>query len=137
MIEDDNPIIVEFLTEVYENLDQLDQDLVDLEAHPKKKSLLDNIFRTVHTIKGTCGFLSFSKLESISHVSENLLSKMREGELEMNQDIANALLMMVDAIRQILSCIESDRNEGDVDYADFVVLVLDVDRVVETEALKV
>ena len=114
------PIINEFLTESYENLDQLDQDLVELEANPEEISLLASIFRTIHTIKGTCGFLGFSKLESIAHVGENLLSQLRDGEMKMNPQIANALLAMVDAVRQILACIESDRSEGDVDYSNLV-----------------
>lgn len=114
------PIINEFLTESYENLDQLDQDLVELEANPEEVSLLASIFRTIHTIKGTCGFLGFSKLESIAHVGENLLSQLRDGEMKMNPQIANALLAMVDAVRQILSCIESERSEGDVDYSNLV-----------------
>ncbi len=114
------PIINEFLTESYENLDQLDQDLVELEANPEEISLLASIFRTIHTIKGTCGFLGFSKLESIAHVGENLLSQLRDGEMKMNPQIANALLALVDAVRQILSCIESDRSEGDVDYSQLV-----------------
>ncbi len=110
-------------TESYENLDQLDQDLVDLEANPEEKSLLVSIFRTIHTIKGTCGFLGFTKLESIAHVGENLLSKMRDGELAMTQDIANSLLTMVDAIREIMSNIEADHSEGDIDYSDLVALI--------------
>ncbi len=114
------PIINEFLTESYENLDQLDQDLVELEAHPDEQSLLASIFRTIHTIKGTCGFLGFTKLESVAHVGENLLSKLRDGELSMTPAIASALLSMVDAIRQVLSCIEKDQNEGDVDYSALV-----------------
>ena len=65
-MDDMSSIIGEFLTESYENLDQLDQHLVDLEANPGEKNLLASIFRTIHTIKGTCGFLGFSKLESIA-----------------------------------------------------------------------
>jgi len=122
-MDDMSPIISEFLTESYENLDQLDQDLVDLEANPEEKSLLASIFRTIHTIKGTCGFLGFTKLESIAHVGENLLSKLRDGELEMTQDIANSLLTMVDAVREILSNIEDDRSEGDINYSDLVELM--------------
>ncbi len=122
-MDDMSPIISEFLTESYENLDQLDQDLVDLEANPEEKSLLASIFRTIHTIKGTCGFLGFIKLESIAHVGENLLSKLRDGDLAMTQDIANSLLTMVDAVREILSNIENDRSEGDIDYSDLVELM--------------
>ncbi len=122
-MDDMSPIIGEFLTESYENLDQLDQDLVGLEANPEEKSLLASIFRTIHTIKGTCGFLGFTKLESVAHVGENLLSKLRDGELSMTSDIADSLLMMVDAVREILSNIESNRSEGDIDYSDLIELI--------------
>ncbi|GJL78037.1 MAG: chemotaxis protein CheA [Nitrospinaceae bacterium] len=113
-------IINEFLVESNENLDQLDQDLVDLEQNPSETNILASIFRTIHTIKGTCGFIGFSKLESIAHVGENLLSKLRDGELTINPPITSALLSMVDAIRQILSCIENSQNEGDVDYSELI-----------------
>jgi two-component system chemotaxis sensor kinase CheA len=122
-MDDMSSIIGEFLTESYENLDQLDQHLVDLEANPGEKNLLASIFRTIHTIKGTCGFLGFSKLESIAHVGENLLSKLRDGDLSMTPDIAHSLLTMVDAVREILSSIEKDRTEGDVDYSALVSLI--------------
>jgi two-component system chemotaxis sensor kinase CheA len=115
-----DPIVNEFLVESHENLDQLDKHFVDLEQDPTDKGLLSGIFRTIHTIKGTCGFLGFSKLESIAHVGENLLSKLRDGELALSEDITNALLAMVDAIRQILSSIENQENEGDVDYSSLV-----------------
>jgi two-component system, chemotaxis family, sensor kinase CheA len=113
-------IVNEFLVESNENLDQLDQDLVDLEQNPSETGILASIFRTIHTIKGTCGFIGFSKLESVAHVGENLLSKLRDGELTINPPITSALLAMVDAIRQILSCIENSQNEGDVDYSELI-----------------
>ena len=113
-------IINEFIVESYENLDQLDQDLVGLEKNPGEVSILSSIFRTIHTIKGTCGFIGFSKLESVAHVGENLLSKLRDGELTLNPPITSALLAMVDAIRQMLSCIEESQNEGDVDYSELI-----------------
>jgi two-component system, chemotaxis family, sensor kinase CheA len=113
-------IVNEFLVESNENLDQLDQDLVDLEQNPSETGILASIFRTIHTIKGTCGFIGFSKLESVAHVGENLLSKLRDGELTIDPPITSALLAMVDAIRQILSCIENSQNEGDVDYSELI-----------------
>ncbi len=113
-------IINEFIVESYENLDQLDQDLVGLEQNPGEVSILSSIFRTIHTIKGTCGFIGFSKLESVAHVGENLLSKLRDGELVLNPPITSALLAMVDAIRQMLSCVEESQNEGDVDYSELI-----------------
>jgi len=114
------PIVNEFLTESYENLDKLDQELVSLEDNPGDKTILSSIFRTIHTIKGTCGFLGFSKLESVAHVGESLLSKLRDGELSLDAAKTSALLSMVDAIRQILACLEKDKNEGDVDYTALV-----------------
>ncbi len=113
-------VVNEFLVESYDNLDQIDRDLVDLEQNPSDKELLSSIFRVIHTIKGTCGFLGFSKLESLAHVGENLLSRLREGELVLNPTIASALLKMVDAVRQILGSIESDKNQGNVDYSALI-----------------
>ena len=67
-------IVQEFLVESHENLDQLDRDLVALEAAPGSRELLSSIFRTIHTIKGTSGFLAFNRLEKVTHVGESLLS---------------------------------------------------------------
>ena len=128
-LEDDSEdidIIKEFLLESSENLDEIDQDLVALEKNPKDKNLLSSIFRALHTIKGTCGFVGFSKLESIAHVSESLLSKLRDDELQYNSDIASSLMSMVDSVRQILSCIENEGNEGDVNYSQLVERLTDL-----------
>ncbi len=113
-------IIQEFLVESYENLDQLDRDLVTLEQNPQDRDRLASIFRTIHAIKGTCGFFGFSKLESVAHVGENLLSKLRDGVLQLNPEITSALLAMVDAVRAILSNIEGTGQEGDGDYGGLI-----------------
>jgi len=63
-------IVQDFLVESYENLDRLDRDLVGLEKNPKDADALAGVFRTIHTIKGTCGFLGFTKLEKVAHVGE-------------------------------------------------------------------
>lgn len=89
----------EFLLESYENLDRLDQDFVKLEAQPGNLELLKSIFRTIHTIKGTCGFLGFTKLETLAHAGESLLSILRDGHLVLTAEITTALLAMVDAVR--------------------------------------
>ena len=106
-------IVREFLVESKENLDSLDRELVHLEGDPRNRDTLASIFRTIHTIKGTCSFLGFTKLESVAHVGENLLSKLRDGELELSSSITTALLAMVDAIRQMLDSIESSGSEGE------------------------
>ena len=113
-------VVREFLVESHENLDRLDRELVDLEKVPEDREILASIFRTIHTIKGTCGFLGFSKLESVTHVGENLLGRLRDGELTLNPEITSALLATVDAVRQMLSSIEQTNTEGDVDYSELV-----------------
>jgi two-component system, chemotaxis family, sensor kinase CheA len=113
-------VVREFLVESYENLDRLDRDLVALEQRPDDRELLAAIFRCIHTIKGTCGFLGFGKLESVSHVGESLLSLLRDGKLSLDPAITSALLELVDAVRQILGCIEADGREGEVDYSGLV-----------------
>jgi two-component system chemotaxis sensor kinase CheA len=114
MVDDD--IVKEFLVESYENLDQLDRDLMALEETPDDKSRLSSVFRTIHTIKGTSGFLAYPHLEHIAHVGENLLVKLRDGVLRLNAEMTSALLEMVDAIRSILGNIDSTGTEGDEAY---------------------
>ncbi|HZR65748.1 MAG TPA: chemotaxis protein CheA [Terriglobales bacterium] len=112
----DNDIIQDFLAESGENLDRLDRELVGLEKNPSDKDALAGIFRTIHTIKGTCGFLGFNKLEKVAHVGENLLTRLRDGQLTLNPEITTALLEMVDAIRQMLDEIRNTGQDGQSDY---------------------
>ena len=99
-------LIKEFVVETYENLDMLDRAMVELEKDPQHKLSLDNIFRTIHTLKGTCGFVNCSRLEKLAHVGENLLGRIREGSLMLNAERASALLSMVDAVRHAISILE-------------------------------
>jgi len=124
-------VVKEFLVESYENLDEMDRDLVELEQNPKPEDIA-RIFRTLHTIKGTCGFLGFSRLESVAHASENLLSKLRDGELQVNADIASALLATVDAIRNMMAVIEEEGS--DENTADFSDLVKELERLQKGDA---
>ena len=112
---DDAEMVKEFLTESYENLDRLDRELVALEKDPQNRDALAGVFRTIHTIKGTCGFLGFGKLEKVAHVGENLLSLLRDGRLLLTPEITTALLAMVDAVRQILGQIQASGQEGNAD----------------------
>jgi two-component system, chemotaxis family, sensor kinase CheA len=122
-VEDMDEIVQEFLVESHENLDQLDHDLVELEQDPTSRALLSSIFRTIHTIKGTSGFLAFSQLESITHVGENLLSRLRDGALVLSPDMTSALLAMVDAVRAVLGQIEETGREGDDDHTDLLAIL--------------
>ncbi|HTV59450.1 MAG TPA: Hpt domain-containing protein [Verrucomicrobiae bacterium] len=116
----ENEIVQEFLAESYENLDRLDRELVGLEKDPKDRNALASVFRTIHTIKGTCGFLGFNKLEKVAHVGENLLTLLREGQLVLNPEITTALLSMVDAIRQMLAEIQSTGKDGEENYLELM-----------------
>jgi two-component system chemotaxis sensor kinase CheA len=117
MPANDSDIVSEFLAESYENLDRLDRELVSLEKDPQNRDALAGVFRTIHTIKGTCGFLGFGKLEKVAHAGENLLSLLRDGRLILTPEITTVLLGMVDAIRQILAEIKTTGLEGNADYS--------------------
>ena len=112
-------IVAEFLVESYEALDQLDQDLISLETSATTETLA-SIFRTMHTIKGTCGFLGFGHLEGVTHAAESLLSLLRDGEIGVTPDITTALLSTVDAVREMLATIERTGADGDSGHASLV-----------------
>ena len=113
-------LIKEFLVESNENLDRLDSELVKLETDPSSHDLLSSIFRTIHTIKGSCGFLGFSKLEKVAHVGESLLSRLRDGKLSLTPDFTSGLLAMVDAIRTMLGEIQSTEQDGNETYPGLI-----------------
>jgi two-component system chemotaxis sensor kinase CheA len=114
----DEELVEAFLEESHENLDQLDLDLVALESRPHDPELLARVFRAIHTIKGTSGFLGYERLQSLSHSGEDLLSALRAGDLTIDADITTSLLALVDAIREILRHIAADGHEGDDDLGD-------------------
>ncbi|QJW98030.1 Hpt domain-containing protein [Frigoriglobus tundricola] len=115
-----DPQLIDFLAESAENLDQLDRDFVALEQCPTDRARLSSVFRTIHTIKGTCGFFGFGALEAVTHVGENLLSRLRDGELLLTPESATALLALVDAVRGMLNHIARTGAEGTGDYAALV-----------------
>jgi two-component system chemotaxis sensor kinase CheA len=117
-VSEDEEIVQAFLEESRENLDQLDHDLVDLEARPSDPELLARVFRTIHTIKGTCGFLGYRRLEALTHVGEDLLGAIRAGDLVLDAGITTSLLGLIDAVRAVLGRIEAGGDEGDDDHAD-------------------
>jgi two-component system, chemotaxis family, sensor kinase CheA len=104
-------LLSEFLTETSENLAVLDVELVRLEQNPNNPELLSNIFRLVHTIKGTCGFLGLPRLEHVAHASENVLGKFRDGELQVTPGAVSAILQSLDTIKGILASLEATEAE--------------------------
>jgi two-component system chemotaxis sensor kinase CheA len=115
-VEAIDEIVAEFLVESHENLDQLDRDLLALEQDPGSPELLAGVFRTIHTIKGTSGFLAFGRLERLTHIGENLLSGLRDGRIALTDARSTALLQTVDAIRGVLAEIEASGSEGNPDH---------------------
>ncbi len=108
-------IVREFLVESDQKLDVLDRELVQLEKDPTNREGLASVFRNIHNLKGASAFLGFTKLESLAHVGENLLSKLRDGEAKLNPEVTTVLLQMVDAIRRILGQIAKSGAEGSRD----------------------
>jgi len=82
-------IVRDFLIESSENLDRLDQELVKLESEPSSQELLASVFRTIHTIKGSCGFLGFAQLEKVAHAGESLLSRLRDGKVTLTEKMTS------------------------------------------------
>jgi two-component system chemotaxis sensor kinase CheA len=120
MTDDMEEVVRDFLDESRENLDRIDIDLVALEKDPEDKSIVARIFRTIHTIKGTCGFLGFTRLEGVTHAGENVLSALRDEEIAPNPEMTTVLLTMVDAVREMLARIESTGDEGTGDYSKII-----------------
>jgi two-component system chemotaxis sensor kinase CheA len=107
----------EFLVESQEGLDRMERCLTDLENRPGDAALIAEIFRSVHTIKGTTGFLGYKRLEKIAHAGENLLGMLREGNIRASTPVVSELLHLLDALRSILCCIEREDGEGTGDDA--------------------
>ncbi len=121
-MDDMQEIMEDFLIEAFEMVEQLDQDLVELEANPEDLELLNRIFRVAHTIKGSSSFLNFDILTSLTHNMEDVLNKARRGELKITPDIMDVVLVSVDLMKALLNAIRdsgSDTNSG-VDIADTV-----------------
>jgi|SRR5580658_511470 two-component system chemotaxis sensor kinase CheA len=133
-MNDSDDIVKEFLVESYENLDRLDRDLITLEKNPNDREVLGSIFRTIHTIKGTSGFLAFDKLGAVAHVGESLLGRLRDGELVLNPGITTALLATVDAVRQMLASIEATGIEGERDDSALITRLTRLQQPVEVPA---
>jgi len=110
-------LLSEFLTESFENLGVLDVELVKLEQRPDDPELLSSIFRTVHTIKGTCGFLGLPRLERVAHAAENVLGRIRDGEIAVTPEAVTLVLEALDQIKWILERLEATEAEPPGDDA--------------------
>jgi two-component system, chemotaxis family, sensor kinase CheA len=125
-------LLAEFLTETNEFLETVDNDLVKLESDPTDKDTLNNIFRLVHTIKGTCGFLGLPRLQFVAHAGETLLGKFRDGALVATPDTVQLVLESIDRIKEILADLEQTGSEPDGDDSE---LIGALERAAEGEAV--
>jgi two-component system chemotaxis sensor kinase CheA len=110
----------EFLIESQEGLDRMERCLTELEEKPQDAGLLAEIFRSVHTIKGTTGFLGYKRLEKLAHAGENLLGLLRDGKMAAGATVITTLLNLLDGLREILKTIEAQGTEGDGDDATLI-----------------
>jgi len=120
-------LLREFVTETNESLDVVDVELVRFEQDPNNAKILDNVFRLVHTIKGTCGFLGLPRLEALAHAAETLMGKFRDG-LPATNEAVTLILATIDRIKQILESLEREQREPEGVDND---LISDLERMVE------
>jgi two-component system chemotaxis sensor kinase CheA len=113
-------LLREFLTETSESLDTVDNQLVRFEQDPNNAKILDNIFRLVHTIKGTCGFLGLPRLEALAHAGETLMGKFRDG-MPVTADAVTLILSSIDRIKEILGGLEATETEPEGTDQDLIV----------------
>ncbi|PHS27042.1 MAG: hybrid sensor histidine kinase/response regulator [Robiginitomaculum sp.] len=113
-------LLEEFLTETSESLETVDSELVKFEQNPNDEETLNNIFRLVHTIKGTCGFLDLPRLEALAHAGETLLGKYRDKALVPNSDTVGLILESIDQLKVILNHLGSSQSEPEGDDAEMI-----------------
>jgi two-component system chemotaxis sensor kinase CheA len=121
-------LLREFLIETGESLDVVDVELVRFEQEPDNAKILDNIFRLVHTIKGTCGFLGLPRLETLAHAAETLMSRFRDGSMPVSGEAVTLILSTIDRIKDILSELEKHQREPEGIDTD---LIRSLERMVE------
>lgn len=109
-----------FLVESAESLAHLEEDLVTLERSPGDAGTLARAFRSIHTIKGTCGFFGFNRMEQLTHAAEDVLARLRDGQMAMSRELTSALFELIDAVRGMLSDIEQHGHEGEHAHANLI-----------------
>ncbi len=113
-------LLSEFITETAEALEVIDAELVRFEAEPNDKDILNNVFRLVHTIKGTCGFLGLPRLEAVAHAGETLLGKFRDGSLDVTPPMVTLVLASIDQIKDLMNHLETEEAEPPGDDAELI-----------------
>ncbi len=110
----DQEVLLDFITEAREHLETIEPNLLELEKNPDDLSIIDEIFRPMHSLKGASGFLGLNKMNRVAHKAENILDEMRKGNIKNTPEIMDVILMATDALRQMLDNLEEEGDEGDV-----------------------
>ena len=126
-MENHDEILAEFILEAREIIDRLDGDFVRLEENPGDQALVGNIFRGLHTLKGSSGFFALKRLEKLSHAGESLLGKIRAGQAELDFDKSTRLLEMNDILRSIIEGVEANHLEPEGDDQELIAVLLNLE----------
>ena len=133
-MEMDEELLAEFLTESNENMASIEEQLMELEANPADEELVNGIFRIIHTVKGSCGFLGLKGLEKTAHAGENLLGKIRSLKFQVNEDIVSLLLACADGVNEYLQGLESDAVEPELDHSSLISRLQAAERLIDSMA---
>jgi len=110
----DQEVLMDFIAEAREHLETIEPNLLELEKNPEDLSIIDEIFRPMHSLKGASGFLHLEKMNKLAHKAENILDEMRKGNIKNTPEIMDVILTATDALRQMLDNLEEEGEEGDV-----------------------
>ena len=113
-------LLSEFITETSESINEVDMQLVEFEKDPQNEEILGNIFRLVHTVKGTCGFLGLPRLESVAHAGENVLDQYRDGAIPVTPEGVSLVLTCIDTIRNLVEDLAETGSEPEGDDSDLI-----------------
>ncbi|MFV0422142.1 Hpt domain-containing protein [Oleidesulfovibrio sp.] len=119
----DPEIFADFILEAKEHLETIEPNLLELENSPDNLSLLNEIFRPMHSLKGASGFLGLNRINSLAHRAENILDELRKGEMAVSAEIMDVILSATDALRQMIDNLDVTGQEGDVEIASIVEII--------------
>ena len=125
-LEHFDEIVSEFVAETRELLEQLDEDLVQLEVEKENPELIQEIFRILHTVKGTSGFLNFDRMRLLAHRLEDLLGQLRDGKRKVNEEVMDVLLAGSDRLKELLEKIREEKTDEGIDVEDLVTSVQNI-----------
>jgi two-component system chemotaxis sensor kinase CheA len=135
--DEDDDIFLDFLQEASEYVEVLESEIMNLENNPTNTEIINNVFRPFHTLKGVSGFMGLKKLNTISHETENILDKARNGKLRITENIIQGILTSVDAIKYILANLTVQNRVEQISRADFDTIILTLNKLTEQDPSEV